>query len=167
MFPEIILLTMCNLFICRMGHCCTKICALKHIQEKECVRIHNVLGILGLFPVQEVLEIPYERLVVKVAILCQMMDIGRIGEKLYKFKFEQETLLAIIGVLKFVMPRRRGRRMTKQWLGFVTTAGITVGDHFIVRASAPKVKPFGSGGCDGVGRGSAKHRGSSHTGVKP
>lgn len=89
---------------------------------------------------------------------------------------------------------------TKQWLGLVTTAGITVGDHFIVRASAPKVKPaqpqnhytldvddgiptgqltrisqifrnsispFGSGGCDGVGRGSAKHRGSSHTGVKP
>jgi hypothetical protein len=40
------------------------------------------------------------------------MDIGRIGEKLYKFKFEQETLSAIIGVSKFVMPRRRGRRMT-------------------------------------------------------
>lgn len=40
------------------------------------------------------------------------MNIGGIGKKLYELKFEQEALSAIIGVLKLVMPGRRGRRKT-------------------------------------------------------
>lgn len=40
------------------------------------------------------------------------MNKGRIGEKLYEFKFEQEALSTIIGVFKFLMPGRRRRLMT-------------------------------------------------------
>jgi hypothetical protein len=61
---------------------------------------HNVLGILGLFPVQEVLEIPYERLVVKVAILCQICACS--GPKIRKRKHDNSK------EIKYEKPKIRG-----------------------------------------------------------
>lgn len=71
------------------------------------MRIHDVLSIFGLFPVQEVLQIAYERFIIEVAILCQVVDVSRVGEQLNKFEFKKKALSTIVRVLKLLVPRGR------------------------------------------------------------
>lgn len=69
------------------------------------MRVHYKFDVLRPLPVLQVLQVVDERLVLKVPILRQIVDVGGVGEAVEELELEEEALAAVVRVLVGVLRR--------------------------------------------------------------
>lgn len=88
-----------------MRHCVAEVRVLKEFEKEETMRVHYKFDVLRPLPVLQVLQVVDERLVLKVPILRQIVDVCGVGEAVEELELEEEALAAVVRVLVGVLRR--------------------------------------------------------------